>query len=123
MPKTTISCIAYLFLGAVIVRAEYEYFSAIITQPVRILISLLSGLCLTLALISIFGLLRGFGSGESSRKAILDRAHTVLPLDAQASAIGTWSSQQNGLTSKQSQMGNVLVSVVLGSAENLTTEQ
>jgi hypothetical protein len=43
----------------------------------------------------------------------------VLPMDTQATVIGTWSAEQNGLIPKQAKTGNIGVTVILGPPESL----
>lgn len=82
MNKTAVTCSAYLLLCVLVIGANYLFLAPVTDPAFRIGLSIAAGIVLTLALVSVWGLLRGYGSGSSSRSAILKRARTdATPTD------------------------------------------
>jgi hypothetical protein len=68
-------CIPMILLAIAIAGVNYHVMANVVSDW-RIWLSIISAIFLSLGLISFWGLLRGFGTDEKSRDAILRRAKT-----------------------------------------------
>lgn len=61
--------------------------------------------------------------GDERDPSELTLEEIVLPVDEQASVLGTWSQEHNAIVSSQASTGNIGVSVVLGGLEKLSAKE
>lgn len=82
MRRTAVSCLGWIVLFGLVVAINHRLLSAISEAGLRLALAAASALFLSLGLMSFWGLLRGYGSGRSSRNALLQRAKDdTLPAD------------------------------------------
>jgi hypothetical protein len=77
-----VSCTAYLLLFGVIAFVNYKILTPALDSGIRIWLAPLSALFTSVGLASFWGLARGFGRGDRSRAALLQRARSgEIPAD------------------------------------------
>ena len=76
---TALGCLAYLIALAVITTLVDQATAASLPEALRPWTALVAATLLTLGLSNVWSLLRGYGQGESSRRALLRRAHAGQP--------------------------------------------
>jgi hypothetical protein len=76
---TALGCLARLIVLAVITTAVDHATAASLPEALRPWTALVAGMLITLGLSNVWSLLRGYGQGESSRRALLSRAQAGQP--------------------------------------------